>query len=74
MFVDPNLVPHGGLAPVVALAERAGLPELLAKRVRPRGGCGVNTPLKVDRLVAGMAASADYCLTCTAQHGFPDRL
>jgi hypothetical protein len=27
--------------------------------VRPRGGCGVNTPLKADCLVAGMAAGAD---------------
>ena len=44
--------------PVVALAERAGLPELLAERVRPGGGCGVNAPLKVGCLVAGMAAGA----------------
>ena len=42
MFDDPNLVSHGGLVPVVALAERAGLPELLTERVRPGGGCGVN--------------------------------
>jgi hypothetical protein len=41
VFDDPNLVSHGGLVPVVALAERAGLPELLAERVRPGGGCGV---------------------------------
>jgi hypothetical protein len=58
VFDDPNLVSHGGLVPVVALAERAGLPELLAKRVRPGGGCGVNTPLKVGCLMAGMAAGA----------------
>ena len=30
VFDDPNLVSHGGLLPVMALAERAGLPELLA--------------------------------------------
>jgi hypothetical protein len=59
VFDDPNLVPHGGLGPVVALAERAGLPELLAERGRPGGGCGVNAPLKVGCLVAGMAAGAD---------------
>lgn len=58
MFDDPNLVLHGGLVPVVALAERAGQPELLAERVRPGGGCGVNAPLKMGCLVAGMAASA----------------
>jgi hypothetical protein len=43
-FDDPNLVSHGGLVPVMALAERAGLPELLAEHVRPGGGCGVNAP------------------------------
>ena len=59
VFDDPNLVSHGGLVPVTALAERAGLPELLAGHVRPGGGCGVNAPLKVGCLVTGMAAGAD---------------
>ncbi len=59
LFDDPNLVSHGGLVPVMALAERAGLPELLAEHVRPGGGCGVNAHLKVGCLVAGMAAGAD---------------
>ena len=58
-FDDPNLVSHGGLVPVTALAERAGLAELLAEHVRPGGGCGVNAPLKVGCLIAGMAAGAD---------------
>ena len=58
-FDDPNLVSHGGLVPVMALAERAGLPELLAEHVRPGGECGVNAHLKVGCLVAGMAAGAD---------------
>jgi hypothetical protein len=58
VFDDPNLVSHGGLVPVVALAERAGLPELLAEPVQPGGGCGVNAPLKAGCLVAGMAAGA----------------
>ena len=57
--LDPNLVSHGGLVPVMALAERAGLPELLAKYVRPGGACGVNAPVKVGCLVAGMTAGAD---------------
>jgi hypothetical protein len=39
-FDDPNLVSHGGLVPVMALAERAGLPELPAEHVRPGGECG----------------------------------
>jgi Transposase DDE domain group 1 len=59
VFDDPNLVAHGGLVPVLALAERAGLPGLLGEHVRPGGGCGVNAPVKVGCLVAGMAAGAD---------------
>jgi hypothetical protein len=58
-FDDPNLVSHAGLVPVMALAERAGLPELVAQHVRPAGDCGVNAHLKVPALVAGMAAGAD---------------
>ena len=58
-FDDPNLVSHAGLVPVMALAERAGLPELLAEHVRPGGECGVNAHLKVPCLVAGMTAGAD---------------
>src|ERR1700689_2068000 len=59
VFDDPNLVSHGGLVPVMALAERAGLPELLAEHVRPGGECGVNAAAKVGCMVAGMAAGAD---------------
>jgi len=58
-FDDPNLVSHAGLVPVMALAERAGLPDLVADHVRPGGECGVNADLKVPCLVAGMAAGAD---------------
>jgi hypothetical protein len=58
-FDDPNLVSHAGLVPVMALAGRAGLPELVAEHVRPGGGCGVNAHLKVAALAAGMAAGAD---------------
>ena len=43
----------------MALAERVGLPGLLAEHVRPGGGCGVNADLKVGCLVAGMTAGAD---------------
>jgi hypothetical protein len=58
-FDDPNLVSHAGLVPVMALAGRAGLPDLVAAHVRPGGECGVNARLKVPCLVAGMAAGAD---------------
>jgi Transposase DDE domain group 1 len=58
-FDDPNLVSHAGLVPVMALAEDAGLADLVAEHVRPAGACGVNAHLKVGCLVAGMAAGAD---------------
>ena len=58
-FDDPNLVSHGGLVPVMALAGRAGLADLVAEHVTPGGECGVNAHLKVPCLAAGMAAGAD---------------
>ena len=58
-FDDPNLVSHSGLVPVMALAQRAGLADLVAEHVRPGGECGVNAHLKVPCLVGGMAAGAD---------------
>jgi hypothetical protein len=58
-FDDPNLVSHADLVPVMALADRAGLADLVADHVRPGGECGVNAHLKVPCLVAGMAAGAD---------------
>ena len=57
-FDDPNLVSHAGLMPVMGLAQRAGLGDLVAERVRPGGECGVNAAVKVGCLVAGMAAGA----------------
>ena len=58
-FDDPNLVSHAGLVPVMALAGRAGLQDLVAQHVRPGGDCGVNAHLKVACLAAGMAAGVD---------------
>jgi hypothetical protein len=58
-FDDPNLVSHAGLVPVMTLAERAGLADLVAEHVAPGGECGVNAHLKVACLVAGMTAGAD---------------
>ena len=58
-FDDPNLVSRAGLVPVMALAEKAGLADLVSEHVSTGGPCGVNAHLKVGCLVAGMAAGAD---------------
>jgi Transposase DDE domain group 1 len=58
-FDDPNLVSRAGLVPVLALAGRAGLADLVREHVSVGGPCGVNAGLKVACLVAGMAAGAD---------------
>lgn len=58
VFDDPNLLAHAGLAPLLALAGRAGLPGLLAGAA-PAGPCGANAVTKAMCLVAGMAAGAD---------------
>ena len=74
-FDDPNLVSHGGLVPVMALAGRAGLAALVAEHVTPGGECGVNAHLKVPCLVAGMAAGADSIDDMDMlRHGAMDRL
>ena len=58
-FDDPHLVSRAGLVPVMALAQRAGLGELVEGHVRPGRPCGVNAEVKVPCLVAGMIAGAD---------------
>ena len=59
VFDDPNLISVGGLVPVMALAERAGLHELVAEHVTVPGSAGANAAVKVPALVAGMVAGAD---------------
>ncbi len=59
MFDDPNLVSCAGLAPVLTLAERAGLHELLDQRLTMRGPGAANAGVKLTALVAGMVAGAD---------------
>src|SRR3954463_862928 len=59
VFDDPNLVSCAGLAPVLQLAERAGLPRLVGEHVHLAKPGGVNAQLKVPCLVAGMVAGAD---------------
>jgi hypothetical protein len=58
-FDDPNLVSAAGLAPVMALAGKAGLPDLVREHVSVPGSAGANADLKVATLVAGMVAGAD---------------
>jgi hypothetical protein len=58
-FDDPNLMSCAGLAAVLALAARFGLPGLLAERVHVAAKGGANAAAKVLALVAGMAAGAD---------------
>ena len=59
VFNDPNLVSCAGLAPVVRLAERAGLQRLVTEHVHLGKPGGVNAHLKIPALVAGMVAGAD---------------
>ena len=74
-FDDPNLVSCAGLAPVLQLAERAGLQDLVAEHVRMDKPGGGNARLKVPALVAGMIAGADSIEDMTLlRHGAMGRL
>ncbi|MGH8966286.1 MAG: IS1380 family transposase, partial [Actinomycetes bacterium] len=63
VFDDEHLVSFAGLAPVMGLAERAGLSQLVADKVAIRqtrvSSAAANLPDKVTAIVAGMAAGAD---------------
>ena len=75
VFDDPNLVSCSGLAPVLELAERAGLQNLVGERVRIGKAGGANPALKVPALVAGMIAGADSIDDMALlRHGAMDRL
>lgn len=58
-FDDPNLVSAGGLVPVMALAESAGLRDLADEHLTVPADKGANAGLKVASLVGGMVAGAD---------------
>ncbi|HEY5150638.1 MAG TPA: IS1380 family transposase [Mycobacterium sp.] len=58
-FDDANLVSCAGLVPVVELAQRCGLADLVADTLTLRQAGGVNAWVKVPALVAGMVAGAD---------------
>ena len=53
VFDDPNLVSCASLVPMVALAGRTGLPELVGEHVRVPGTAGSDPVIKVVALVAG---------------------
>jgi hypothetical protein len=53
-FDDPNLVSCGGFAPTMALAQRAGLADLVSSTLTLKAIGAVNAHLKVPALVAGM--------------------
>ena len=63
LFDDEHLVSCAGLVPVLGLAERAGLCELVTERVRLAStrvaSAGVNPAGKLTSIIAGMAAGAD---------------
>lgn len=58
-FDDRNLVSAGGLVPVLALADRAGLRGLADEHLSVATDKGANAGLKVASLVGGMVAGAD---------------
>jgi Transposase DDE domain group 1 len=61
-FDDENLIGYGGLEPVVRLAERCGLPDLVGEHVQIAGAAnsgGAFPAAKVMSVVAGMVAGAD---------------
>lgn len=58
-FDDPNLVSAGGLVPLLALADRAGLRDLADERLTVPTDKGANAGLKIASLVGGMLAGAD---------------
>jgi Transposase DDE domain group 1 len=75
VFDEPNLVSCAGLVPVLALARRVGLADLVAGSLTLVGPGGVNAAVKVPALVAGMVAGAD-CIEDMdlLRHGGMDRL
>ncbi len=72
LFDDPNLLSFGVLAPVLSLAQRAGLADLVADKLTVSGEGAGNAALKVPALVAGMVAGADSIEagTCSATVGW----
>ena len=77
-FDESNLVADAGLVPLVRLAERTGLPGMVAARLRIDGAGnsgGANPGAKAMTLVAAMCAGADSIDDVDRlRHGAMDRL
>ncbi|WP_405086470.1 hypothetical protein [Microbispora sp. NBC_01389] len=58
-FDEEHLVAYAGLVPAMRLAERCGLAALVGEHVAIADRLGVNAPLKIGSIVAGMLAGAD---------------
>ncbi|WP_051845590.1 hypothetical protein [Streptomyces sp. NRRL S-813] len=61
-FDDPGLIAHAGLVLTIRLAERCGLPALVAGKVKLTGagnGAGTAVDAKALSIVGGMIAGAD---------------
>jgi Transposase DDE domain group 1 len=75
IFDEEHLISYSGLAPVLRLAERAGLEGLIGEHVAPAAPQGVNASAKVASIVAGMACGADSIDDLDAlRHGGMDKL
>jgi len=61
VFDDPNLIGSAGLVPVMRLAERAGLHELLEQHLSV---ASPNAGLKAAGVLAGMLSGADSIDLC----------
>ncbi len=69
-FDDPNLVSCAGLVPVMGLAEKAGLYDLVDEHVHVPASAGANADLKVSSLVAGMVTGKNtICAMAVIRHG-----
>src|SRR4051794_15238126 len=74
-FDDPNLVSCAGLVPVMALAARCGLTELLVETLTLAGKGTANAAAKILALVGGMVAGADSITDMDLlRHGGMDRV
>ncbi len=58
-FDEPNLISSAGVVPVMHLARRAGLAQLVADKLSIAGGAGADAAAKVASIIAGMITGAD---------------
>jgi hypothetical protein len=74
-FDDGHVIACAGLVPVMRLAERCGLAVLVGEHVSLGHRDGVNAPVKVASVVAGMLAGADSIDDLDVlRHGGMDKL